>query len=848
MDFDKDFERAAAQGRRNRETVGLIQNWCAHARVERFGGVGMIEQATGDPIGHFGLACDHAGRSGMSCWDLADAALDFHDRYCADCAVRKAVGLPNLSKLLAEREQRRSEREALRLAAESEAQQQLAERRRSRDILRAGLSAVSSAIVDDIDLYDADRSDENFERLIKSAALAPEHFPSQLVDYLFEIGEQEEAIRAAALAMLANVANDRARLACLAFNALPAAYDVAADVLMKSIDVIDATMIGQRLPLIVDRANPDLSQSFGRERAAEPELLIALWRAFPTEVVRGLEAQLSTRARYRVELGARGFKVLQGVKPDVANPSARALVATFVRAHLLIDDLDRRHERLARLNEVIATIFGTDPEGMDALLQSFLLGADKAIKARVFQVYSEVVRRGEARRAGSAPSAAEQIAFRRLLWAPTTETDDEVLRVAQEVFRHHARGLDPFAKGEIDGLLGAALLLDDQLAAVDQDRESNSDDMLKAMQRMARRSMLSGLISSYLELASRASVDDPALMDQVLAMVEALPEARERLKGEMLGALAQLAASVDGLTRFLPHLYYGLVGSSVYVRSCAATALSEIPHSNRKNIPPLVFEAFCVLLSDQYVAVHKAAVRALDRFSLPEVHKQEAAYAVFQVLMAHRHSEDHDFIITCIERLARWMDVFDTNVETLKTLLIDVAMTIEPIHLRSHMISLAHALGTHERFTLLLARMLPEFSDRYNRDDELRRLLWMLPDEHIRAHADRLVEAARGLIQDDPWAVYEVLDRIGMSGAELPARQLADACVDDFDDTVRNLHLRSTGRFMALAHAFEGAVGTGDRTEQAKLSEAWIRNAEILEQHKAELRERDSRADLPFQD
>ncbi|KQZ33800.1 hypothetical protein [Caulobacter sp. Root1472] len=845
---EREYEEAAAQGRRNSQTLALINNWCAHARLDRFGGLGMIEQMTGDPIGHMGLDCDHAGRSGLHCCDLADAALDFYDRYCSTCDKRKPVGFPDLSKLVRERDQRRAEAERQRLEEDAKLKAALEQRRRRRQALSAALPTISAAILEDIDAFDRDRSVENLERLTQSADLAPEHFPPALIDYVFELGEAESWFRPAALGMLGKVAGDPARLANLALHALDADYDAAADILIQHMEHIDPSQIARVLTTIVDRANPDPSDYFGRRAAVKPHLLLGLWQAFPSQVIKGLEDQLSTRSRYRVELAGRGFKVLQTAKADVANPSARALVSTYVRAHRLIDDLDERHERLVRLSEVICGVFNSAPQDTDALLQKFMLGADATIKARIVGLYAQVVRRGEAKGQGVPPTPAEKIAFSRVLWAPTTDAGEEVLRAARDVFGHHGRGLEGLAADETDALLGAALLLDDRLEAVDNDPAAKAENMLQAMQRANLRGALRTLVSSYLELAARVAGRDERSMDRVVAMIEAIPQEREHLRGQALGALAGMAASIEGLKKFLPHLYYGLVGASVYVRSCAATALAEMPRESRKNIPPLVFEAFTVLLSDQYVMVHKAAVRALDRFSLPQVHREQAARAVLQVLYAYRGGQDDDFLATCVERLCSWMDVFEGRTQSLKTILIDTALGIEPLYLRSHMLSLSHRLGSHETFALLVLHVLPLFSEDLNRDDEGHRLLWQVTDEGVRVHADHFVEAALALLDQTPWFAYEILDRLSQAGADAQARRLADACVSSVPDITRNLHLRLVGQFMSIAHAFEAAVANDDSEEMTALSNAWRSNVERLEQHKADTRERDTRTGLPFAD
>ena len=83
MSVDRKLEKTLAAGERNAATLELIKNWCAHVRVTKFGGTGLVEVYTGYPIGHHGLECDFAPASGGAFWDLRDSALDFYDRNCA---------------------------------------------------------------------------------------------------------------------------------------------------------------------------------------------------------------------------------------------------------------------------------------------------------------------------------------------------------------------------------------------------------------------------------------------------------------------------------------------------------------------------------------------------------------------------------------------------------------------------------------------------------------------------------------------------------------------------------------------------------------------------------------------
>ena len=135
---------AVAVGEKNSRTAVLVRNWCAHVRVERLGeGRGLVEKMTGLPVGHQSLACPHAPASGIAAWDLADAAIDFHDRNCATCTRRKPVGIPSIAQLIATRDRDQAERKKDTEQRASKRAKLLADRDDRRRALRLALPSVA---------------------------------------------------------------------------------------------------------------------------------------------------------------------------------------------------------------------------------------------------------------------------------------------------------------------------------------------------------------------------------------------------------------------------------------------------------------------------------------------------------------------------------------------------------------------------------------------------------------------------------------------------------------------------------------------------------------------------------
>ena len=90
---DPEEARYIALGQRNAEVIELFQRFCGNIRVEVSGGTGMLEAATGLPIGHRAFRCAHASGNIVSGMMLEDLAVDFYEQHCRGCAFRVRSGL-----------------------------------------------------------------------------------------------------------------------------------------------------------------------------------------------------------------------------------------------------------------------------------------------------------------------------------------------------------------------------------------------------------------------------------------------------------------------------------------------------------------------------------------------------------------------------------------------------------------------------------------------------------------------------------------------------------------------------------------------------------------------------------
>jgi len=597
LDFDQNIQDAIVSGQRNRETMQLVRNWCGHARIQKFGGTGLVELQTGLPVGHHSLQCDHAAADSIASWDVRDAVLDFYDRHCSTCQKRDPVRLPNIQSIVAERDRKRAEqaeRDTARAIRTTEAHRR---RGKARESLKEQLDPVGQAIVDDIGAYERERSPENFNRLVIGARLAPERFPPALVDYIFRFSEEEWWFAGAGLAILAELDVDSVRLARLAMATLAregAAKDYA-EIALRLVEYIDADSVKNALPTVIELAKPDNRALVGisdRSIVVCPELLKALWVNHQTTILNGIRTLLGSRRRELVELAGRGLSALQTHDSKAMLPILERVVSTFVRAGLFVDDLDGEDDSLPNLADAIVTAFENSPEDVASTLDRLAQDPDSNSKVRVFMVYSNALWVSQREQGNPVPpnSRPHRIALSRLIWVPTTSRDKALIRIALSAFQGRPGRLINVARAEIESLASATFLLADRLAEVDSDDQLFEDPRLASLERLNRRLKLTQLISSYLDWAAIAARGNRKLVARVTRILDDIPEDRDELRGLALGMIQHLSDDVDTLHRILPYLYQGLVGRSVTVRSYAAAALGNLPGDLRSNLPRLVSE------------------------------------------------------------------------------------------------------------------------------------------------------------------------------------------------------------------------------------------------------------------
>ena len=841
MSSDRDIQKAIEAGEKNRRTTELIHNWCRHAKVEKFGGTGLIEMQTGLPIGLHAMVCPHAPASGMATWDLADAALDFHDRNCVECMQRVPVRLPNLSELLGRRDRAQAEQKQIRDLQEAQRIAGLTSRQEIRSTLRGKLPSSSHTIIEQLDELDGSRHQDQRTKLVETSRLAPEIFTPEIIEYYFQLLEAHESwFSVVGLETLFLLKADPARLTRCALIAIRDfdATEIASKIVLEHIVHVDSSLIEGAFRSLSLLAAPPRYHFAGTERAATPELLLALYRHYPDAVKAAIQLYLDSKNYSAIERAAEAILAIEQQDKSIATSFARTIIAILARPKLLIN-LDEYHshhdetELFQVLQNVLKSALRTAPQSTDELASSFLVTADSETTVRILSAYESLFH-ADGWREDIKEVEAHSAALRRLVNMATSTTKFDDLWRLLEMFRSGApNGLENLIRKEASYLLGAAILLENQRAKL-ADERTQAKDMLAYWGADNQYGFLVQFQKGLVSWVAGAATDSPQTAKVYLETLSGIPEDSHHLRGVMVTALSHLMNTVEGLSLALPSLYSALVSASQLERAAAIKALKELNSARRNDLPRLLFEIFLTTLYDPYRIVHQSAVHALERFTLPETFTPALKLSVRNLIFAYAQGEDGDeFLAECISLYASRYAGKEELEGDVGALLVSQLSRMKPeIVLHSHFEWYVKELKYSQGVGALIVKLLKASSD--YQEDPIFRTLRSLPPVTVYTERKGLEDAAMKRLNDID-CIGSLIELLTRSGAFDEAERIAKAAMDSIPDTTRNYQRRLSAQLIHIATKLESAIA-GIRQDETveQLSQQWRQTIERIDQDRKE--------------
>ena len=841
MDNDDSIQRAVAIGQKNKETIELVQNWCAHLTVERpaFGGVGMVEMMTGLPIGLRHIKCPYANAAGFAGMDIEYIALDFYDRNCKECKQRHAVRLPNLLQLVEQRDREvsRHEDDALRKArVETEA---IAKRGAKRNGIRVGRDSSTTGIIDIIDRLDRAPNEKDLHILIETARTVPEKFDTSIQELLFEVADAGGHIRTeAAIGTIEIVTDDKTRLCEVALRSLERldAIQISGSIVSKWLDASHEHLLPPALPAIIHLSSPPLHR-FGMsvdETPGRPESLLASYHLFPglvSTTIRNMVHMSQKRDRIHACMAVSEIiREYPEFGPEIAEELANSVG--------LADDYYDEGPASAAVANVLAEIMMNYPEEIDSLLQKAMgRNSDDAIIS-LFRTYTNVLR-FKLENKTQMVSPAHSLSFKRVVEALTKRVAGHSLQDAINCIRYAAKDYPIMLEQHIDTLFGALALIADEVANPYSPLLDVRPDPVKAIEAQTRQMHLHSASDAIIDAIGVAALRKPSVIgNQVVQILKQSEDKHEWLRSALVKCLGAVGKSHEGLPVILPSLYDAMMDRSQIVRAAAVSAYGEIGQKASADLPVLFHESALVLLLDSYVIVHSAAVKAMRRVRLPEELYADAINKVLVLIGGYSQSRDSDRILSdCIKLYLALIVQMDALTAEIADFVISVVSNMQWHEAADLVRSNSRVLQIGCSYPALVVKLLqePELLD--DMRSELVDELGKVRSNEIHVLSESIKRAAAVCTRNDVILANKFLEILTAAGAWATAVEVASVDTSRYEDTLwdRPRKLRSIAR--QIAAELECAVWNRNAKEVLTCVQRWKNIVDEIEKDDEENKE-----------
>lgn len=828
MDTEDHIQRAIDFGRRNKEALELIQNWCTNLRLVDYGGVGLVEAQTGLPIGTKRIECPHATQAGIASAHLEHLAVDFYDRHCQSCQHRVPVRMPNLLVLVERRDREVAAARERERAIEDQKNRELAERKSARDLLRGNLSAPGQGVLDLIDRVDSGAESEDARILIDTAHTAPHEFTESIREALVRLVDAGGQSRTAtALETLRVLGFEQNRLVSCALRALARseAAPIAGDIVAAGMTAEHAALTPPALPAIVDLASSERRFPFVSAESApsDPRALLRVYEVCPEAVVEYLRALLCVSEKWPRILACDAIETIRQTRPAFGAEMAGALIESI---GLPDDDYDMGAAAV-RAARLLSRTFRYAAAEIDVLVQDALRSASGERQKRLFRVYTNSVGREVYHQEGPlTPGDAERLAFQRIMDLVTTRPDDDRFDDVLHFLRHDARKWPTLVDEHSVSLLGAAALIASDL---DQPYSALLDprpNALKALEAESRRMRLQYTLIALTELVGWAGARNPDTTGaQIVRDIDALPDGNDRLKAALVEALGEVGRNADGLPSILPALYGALTSRSQIVRAAAARAYKDIASEldDLDDLPPLLHETFLVLLGDPYLVVHKTAVHALQEVELPLRFCSRASSRLAHVINVYAESNDDDrFLADALQAFVYLTNRREKMTPALADQIIRVLDKMDPSSAVEVVDRCGRSLENAKAFPDFIVKLLCEASLTDYESERLAHFLWSLPRTELRRLAPQLESAVSVFRQRETDLTDDVIQLLSAIGAWPTVESIATRVVDALDDSRWNRWQRVQAELRRVAARVEMAASDGRLDVISELQKQWL--------------------------
>ncbi|MBE9176794.1 hypothetical protein IQ225_18385 [Synechocystis salina LEGE 06155] len=824
--FEESYKDAIEAGKRNLRTKKLLINWCLYAEFVRSPGRGIIEEASGLPIGYMGVQCKFSKKNSMYCWLLEDAAYDFYQNNCKGCTERTPVGFPNIMEFVDPREKAAEERRNERAEQQRERVKQQSDRREQRAVLRYELSLEENFVLDLLDELDQEDIARDDPRLEQLANLAPETFTRKVIEHILPavVSDDLPYSMSAAKALLRTPLEPDEKLS-VAVRLLGnnEKSTTAVEVVLAKAEKLSRDELDTVLHRFVSMAlglPPGLHVWESESNCLDSAPIHSLFQKRSADIYTIVDTLIRNANSWKISAAV---EIILATDDDkLLSSYARSIFAKLMRRRTLFPEERQDGRMLHYLRVAASRCLEHFPEETDKIIQLFLKDKDDVAREEAHRTYSSVLKFRYREKAHI--GTAQRIAFRRLLWA-AIESPENRMDNAGQFLRHSREEFAQLAIEHFDDLIGAAATLSEKYEQVGAENSLELiDDWLAQLDRNNKRTAIDNLQEALIQWAAiGAKSKGREGIEEFLDLYERLPKNQTQMRAKMIVHISKLLTGVESLTLVLPDWYSALMDESSLVRASALKAWEDVPLKLVKNFPDLFFEAFSVLLTDPYVIVHKSAVRSLRHRSFPEKKRSLIKLSLLNLIVCYsQERKQEDFVVDCIDVFASLCLSPEERKGEFGKLLLGILLSLEGSALYHAVDQLHYCFVDVPGFVKVALKSIRDDYTRSISIDDCVTTILKAPQAELQNCQDDIKTAFNALKPFKPEDFVEILlyaTALTKAGNHSAASYCLKELLANIPKEDRNEQWRLEVALVAVSSAIEHAIGSGDAFPE--LTEQW---------------------------
>jgi hypothetical protein len=245
-----------------------------------------------------------------------------------------------------------------------------------------------------------------------------------------------------------------------------------------------------------------------------------------------------------------------------------------------------------------------------------------------------------------------------------------------------------------------------------------------------------------------------------------------------------------------------------------------------QDLPSLVFEAFSALLTDSYVIVHRAAVKALQHFRLPPDFDAIAKGALVSLInyYAPRSAQDSANTTFLMEAIDLYANRYATEAHRTGRLgdqVINIMKTLRPMSVAAELRHAGYSFRANPNYAGLLFKLLDDDEVMSTYHESLVDELEYLPKKSLYNERAAAVQLAKKMGQRYRDLVGILIEGLTAAGAWKEAAEITAVAYDEIEDTTRTKPMRLHAGLRKIACAFESAIAGGQVDLLGGLKKDW---------------------------